>query len=455
MKLRTRLLIRGAAIPTACLLGTIVLGGVLFEQSLMRSLDDSLRAIAAVESVSLFDQPRGPHVHASDPPLFEESEANATSRAVYAVSGERVVALEQTVEVPAKLPLSTAATSPILRTRTDESGEEIRELIVPVEAPNGKRYVLWLAHPTKTVRTTVGAYARTVGGVGLLAMVFLLVLQTRFANRLAARIRNLSGHMERLIDGDLGSRPADDPIADELGALRTSIAAATEKLEHVRHTQERLLADAAHELRTPLAALRANIDITLRRERNVAEFRSACGEMREEVDRLSTLATTLLALARGRHTEWMMGSRDLRPLLDETIQAQRGEADERHVEVALDAPPHAEAVCDADAIRQAFENLLANAIKFSPESARVDVSATDAGDSWRVAFSNDGPAIPSEEREAIFEPFRRLDTDRPGTGLGLTIVRDIVQRHGGQVFVAPTNVGNRFVMTVPKPTRAA
>ena len=453
MRLRTTLLLRGAVLPAAFLLGTIVLGGLLFERSLMQSVDDSLRNLAAVESVSVFDQAVGPHLHRPEPPLFRKDEPSAISRAVYAENGERVVALGLSVPTPARLPTAALGSEPILRTRILPSSQEIRELIVPVRGPGNQGYALWLAHPTETVRATVRTYARTTGAVGALAVLFLLIQQGRFAGRLASRIRNLSSHMERLVKGDLTGRPAPDPRRDELGALRASIAHATQKLERARRAQERLIADAAHELRTPLAAMRAHIDVTLRRDREKRELVAACEEIREEVDRLAALATKLLHLARGRHAEWMMATRDLRPLLVETIQGRHDEADEKHLDVSLDVPRGIEVRSDAGAMRQAFENLLANAIKFSPDGSRVEVVATDAGENWRIVFSNEGPAIPVAEREAIFEPFRRLDARKPGSGLGLTIAREIVERHGGQVDCAPTEIGVTFVVTLPKPSR--
>ncbi|MEQ9501674.1 MAG: HAMP domain-containing sensor histidine kinase [Deltaproteobacteria bacterium] len=449
MKLRTKLVLRGAIAPAFFLAGAIVAGGILFERSLMSSLDESLRAQASVESVSLFDH-HEPHLHLPREPLFPTGEPSPTSRALYLADGSKLAGLDQGVDVLDRISLDLIAKTPLLRTRRQASGVEVRELFVSVRAPSGEDYVLWTAHSLEPLQRTVGTYVRTVGGVGLFALLVLAWTQTLFAAQLAARIRNLGRHMTRLMAGDLTSRPPEDDATDEVGDLRASIARATEKLEQARLGQERLVADAAHELRTPLAALRANLDVTLRRERSAEELREACEEMREEVDRLGTLATTLLELARGRHADWMMSPRNVATLLADTIESQRGEAQNKHIEVLLDVPPAVEALCDGEVMRQAFDNLLANAIKFAPRDSRVTVSARDDGECWRLAFEDDGPGVPQDEREAIFEPFRRLNAEHDGTGLGLAIVRNIVERHGGRVFVAPSEVGATFVVTLPK-----
>lgn len=450
MKLRATLLLRGAVVPAAFVVAVVVLGGWLFRRSLLASLDEALRAQATVEAVSMFDQ-GVPHLHVADERLFT-STTHPASRAIFEAAGRRVIAAPGPVEVIEALPDGALERMPWTRTRRTASGEELRELFVRVVAPNGAIYVLWVAQSLAPIDATVSTYFRTVGGLGLLAVLVLLAQQAWFASRLAERILRLGEHMARLMSGDLSSRPPPDAGDDELATLRASIAAATEKLEDARRSQDRLIADAAHELRTPLAALRANIDVTLRRERTPAELRAAFEDLREEVDRLGALATQLLELARGRHVEWRTSPVRITPLLREAIDARRGAAEAKSIEVALEASEDAIVPCDGDGMRQVFDNLLANAIDLAPASSRISVRAAVADDAWSVVFEDEGPGVPEDEREAIFRPFCRLDNGgsrSAGAGLGLTIVRDIVERHGGRVGVADGAVGAAFTVSLP------
>ncbi|MBL8941328.1 MAG: HAMP domain-containing histidine kinase, partial [Archangium sp.] len=232
-------------------------------------------------------------------------------------------------------------------------------------------------------------------------------------------------------------------------AVHEVLGQATERLQAVRDSRERLLADAAHELRTPLSLMRTRLDLALRRERTSDELKTALFETREEVVRLAELAGRLLDTAAATRGPIVREPTDLHSLLNESVMASKPLAAQRQVTVVLEGPPAFVVSAHAVSIRQAVDNLLSNALKFAPDGSRVAVKLDRVGELVRIAVIDEGSGIPEAEREAIFEPFHRVRGGPPGTGLGLAIVREVARRHGGRAFVAPTSPGAEVVIEFP------
>ena len=316
-------------------------------------------------------------------------------------------------------------------------------------SPDGHRYALWLGHDLTPHEATLAAYDRTSALFVLLAALILFGTQIAHAQWVTHRIGALATHMERLREGDLDALPPPDPTRDRIGELRAAIADATEQLRLASQARDRLVADAAHELRTPLATMRAGIDVTLRRERPAAELREQLEHLRTEVDRLGAIAADLLEVAGGARAEedHVLGAID--DVLDDALAASAAHAASRDV-VLRRSGTGGSVRAAPRAIRRAIDNLLANAITFAPAGSTVDVTLQRTDDAVRVRVADRGPGIAEEEREAVFEPFHRVDRTRPGTGLGLAIVRDVARRHGGRAYAgAREGGGAEIVLELP------
>jgi signal transduction histidine kinase len=230
---------------------------------------------------------------------------------------------------------------------------------------------------------------------------------------------------------------------------------ATRRLEEARHAQDRLIAEAAHELRTPLGLMRTEVDLALRRHRDPDELRHALEEVRREVDRLARLSSRLLDLAAVGRGTWDRAPGDLAEVARESVEAARGLAEEKGILVHLDAPVPVALSFHDGGMRQAIDNLISNAVKYSPRGGEVRVAVERLGPMARVSVSDQGPGIPFEERERVFEPFHRGENGSPepglkgGAGLGLSIVRAIAQHHGGRAFVAGGAKGAEVVLEIP------
>ncbi|MGC4000509.1 MAG: HAMP domain-containing sensor histidine kinase [Anaeromyxobacter sp.] len=337
----------------------------------------------------------------------------------------------------------------MLATRAGPSGIDYRVLSVRLTSPRGEAHALQLAAALSSVDAAVDAFARVGLGMTLALGLALVVLQTYQARRLSARVGALTRHMAALREGNLSAVAPHELAGDEIAELSRVVEEATGRLRQAREAQDRLVADAAHELRTPLTLMRTSIDVALRRRREASELVASLEETRREVDRLARLSTRLLDLATAGRGHWDRQPCDLGQVVAEAAEAIRAEAEAKAVLVEVEAPAPLPALLDAHGIRQAVDNLLANAVKFSPQGGLVRVAVLREGELARVLVRDAGPGIPEAERERVFRPFERGDKRAPGAGLGLAIVREIARGHGGRAYAAPAERGAEVVLELP------
>jgi two-component system heavy metal sensor histidine kinase CusS len=258
----------------------------------------------------------------------------------------------------------------------------------------------------------------------------------------------------KVADGDLAARVALGSGDDEVIQLARDVDEMVRRLEILVEGQQRFIAHAAHELRSPLTSLYGELQLALRKSRSADEYRSAIEEALDSARRLKALAEDLLALARiGAERE---PSRT--PVaLDEVAKAAASwvsrEATRRHVELAIDSDGSS-VLGHAIDLERLLRNLLDNAVRHSPEGGHVRVEARSEGDMVHISVLDEGPGVPPEERDRVFDPFFRAASERrrdDGSGLGLAIVREIARVHGGDVSVeqGPEGKGALFRASLP------
>tara|TARA_Y100000996_G_scaffold241651_1_gene190098 strand:- start:476 stop:1387 length:912 start_codon:yes stop_codon:yes gene_type:complete len=242
----------------------------------------------------------------------------------------------------------------------------------------------------------------------------------------------------------------DQPISvdrtDEFGKLASSFNEMLSALSRAQEQQRRLVADASHELRTPLTSLRTNLEFIQRNELSPEGERSeAIDDVLFELDELTGLVAEMVDLATDRHQIDEVAQIQLDELVDAVVQRHRRRT---AIEIELTADSSQILVSPALAER-AVSNMIDNAVKWSPPDSKVRVAVL----SGAVIVRDDGPGIPMNERERVFERFYRTEEARslPGSGLGLSIVRHVADTFGGRArIVDEERVGTTIELVFPE-----
>jgi two-component system OmpR family sensor kinase len=243
---------------------------------------------------------------------------------------------------------------------------------------------------------------------------------------------------------------------DELAALATTMNAMLDGLRAALRHERGFVADAGHEMRTPLATLRAELELASRPGRSREELQDAVHGAAEETDRIIRLAEDLLLLARAEDDRGFLQRRatDLGAVAAAAARAASVLGQPRGVTVAVEGASHLEIDGDPERLRQALDNVLTNAVHHSPDGAAVTVAVSErpGGCHAGLTVADRGPGFPAEFLPHAFERFRRADTARAraggGTGLGLAIVETIVRAHHGRVDADNQDGGGAVVEIV-------
>ena len=444
MRLVPRLLVLGVGLPMTGLIVALAIAGSLFRRSLLRDVDERLFAQAAVESVSLFDGPGGkPHVHIPKSPLASEVAAFAPKSLLYSPDGHLVSEPANSRVAP---PVFLRA--PPAKPRIDTPDSHTRTLTVGVERPDEGIYTLHLIASLDPVEATMNSFYRSVGAAVACIALFVFGVLYSQAHQLTRRVRELIGFVPLL----RAARPPERPPAggyDELADLGVTLTEAAEFIHAQQSAQERFLANAAHQLRTPLAVLTTEIDIALRRPRAIEELRDALEQARTETDRLTLLARKLLDFESLRVQKPETLEVDLRQVVRELVERHTASATVKGLALREDGDACLPCRCDPLLISQAIGNLLDNALRFAPAGSVVEVRSTCGEGVCRVSVHDDGPGIPADEQEKVFEPFFRGAAAGSQTGLGLAFVADVARKHGGTARLEPTASGTTVSIELP------
>ena len=318
------------------------------------------------------------------------------------------------------------------------SGDDIsvRVLTVELDNPlpsrgNGPQVTaVMLARPLTEADESLERLRGALFFVSVLGIAAAAVAGLLVADRAVRPVARLTSAAERVATTrDLDTR-IEDAGKDELGRLGRAFNAMMTALRTSKEQQDRLVHDASHELRTPLTSLRTNVELLQRAESMSPEQRAPIlDDVVHELDELTALVTELVDLATDQHVAADATEFDLGELVDGVVDRQQRRTE---TQIVVDAD---DSVVNGvySAIDRAVNNLVENAVKFSPSGTRVDVTVRDGV----VTVADQGPGIAPADRESVFERFWRADTSRtmPGSGLGLSIVADVAESHGGSVAV--------------------
>jgi heavy metal sensor kinase len=267
------------------------------------------------------------------------------------------------------------------------------------------------------------------------------------------RIRQTAAEIEA---SDLNQRIGYQGPEDEIGRLAVTFDRMLERLEAAFKRERRFAGDAAHELRTPLTVLKGQIEVTLSKSRSGQHYQDTLRELAPQVERLIRLSNALLFLSRSDQAQlpWEPEDINLGELLTLVLEQIQTLAAENQLKLISDISSEIPFNGDKDHLIRLFLNLLDNAVKYTPAGGTVDVKTRLTDQEILVSVANDGPGIPQEHLQQIFDRFHRVDSDRSsltgGTGLGLAISREIAHLHGGTITVQSQSGNTLFSVRLPR-----
>jgi two-component system sensor histidine kinase MprB len=320
-------------------------------------------------------------------------------------------------------------------------GEHVRVLTVPLRRGGSLQLARSLESTDDVLaRLRWVLLALILGGIALAATLGRLAARSLVAP--VVRVTEAARHIEET--EDLGRR-IEVTSNDEVGELAARFNAMLDTLEGSIAAQRQLVADASHELRTPVTSLRTNIEVLAENRLEPAERARLVDDVRAQAEELSALVADLIELARGDRPSPALEDVRLDALVFEAIERARRHAPDVAFEVDLE-PAVLEGV--PDRLARAVNNLLDNA-------ARHGRTVTVAAGPWGVRVRDDGGGIAPDDLPHIFDRFYRgADArGRPGTGLGLAIVRQVAEQHGGSVSAANAGAGAEFELRLPASVR--
>ena len=302
-----------------------------------------------------------------------------------------------------------------------------------------RQLIFWL--------TGCGTVALLVGGLGMNYVI----------RQWSAPLTALSESARKVNLGSLSRQrlfaPSDAP---ELATLASAFNELLDRLEAAHDSQHRFIADASHELRTPLAALRAEIEVALRRERAPADYQRTLDSNRHELERLSSLVENLLALAAldASKPSQQQSPVDLALVCRDVAEQLSPLAAQQNVRLQLELAENVTVLGDVFSLERAVRNLVENAIRHTPAGEQIVIRAGVGSVEARVEVIDAGVGIAPEHLPHLFERFYRVDTARTrthgGAGLGLSIVKAIIEAHGGTVTVeSKLGAGSTFTLRLP------
>jgi two-component system OmpR family sensor kinase len=320
-----------------------------------------------------------------------------------------------------------------------------RIIAVPVRTSAGHSFVL-VGASLQDRRDELLQLAATLGVGGAIALLLIAAAGWLLAGAILRPVEEMQREASEITSSDLGRRLTPPLADDEISRLGKTLNAMLDRIEESFVRERRFVDNASHELRTPVAILKAELDLALSRARTNEELETALRSAAEETDHLARLAEDLLVLSRANDGGLAIQRTevDLPSLVQGVVRHFEPRAAESDVRIEIGATP-AEAFVDPVRLRQALDDLLDNAVRHTQAGGVIRVSAERNGDGLCVRVEDKGDGFPEAFLPSAFEAFSRSDGDGNGAGLGLAIVRAIAEAHGGSADASNGERGGAVV----------
>ena len=348
---------------------------------------------------------------------------------------------------------AAAAEAPEVRATLPRYGKHGARAVARRFAVDGRQYVLLAAESLHSVKSELGV----VRHVLFLALPLIVLIAGAggflLATKNLAPVRWMAEQARSITDKNLHNRLDIGAANEELMMLADSFNELLSRLDRSFETMRRFVADASHELRTPIAVIRGEADVALDHERDPAEYRESLAVIQDEARRLTRLIDDLLNLARADagHVNLHVEEFYVNDLLAECSRSIQAKASAKKINLEYRCPEDVAYCGDQELIRRLVLNLLENAIRYTPEGGRVQLNVEDSARDLCIQVADTGRGIPPEIATHVFERFYRGDQARSrqngGFGLGLSIVKWIAESHHGSVeLTSEPGLGSTFTV---------
>lgn len=366
-------------------------------------------------------------------------------------AGEVVRASPNIEGEPALVSFDVPATGFIARTEEVAAVSSAPFRVVGRQARSGRRVLrVYVGASLEPVEESVRNLRITLGAGAPLLLLIVAGLMWIVVGRALRPVDAISAEVERISERELHRRVPEPASDDEIARLAKTMNRMLERLDDAARRERRFVADASHEMRSPLTGIRAHLEVDLAHP-ETADWQTTEREVLDEALRLQRLVDDLLVLARAE-IPLDTARRQLVDVDDLVLNEVRRLRIRGKVRLDATAVHAVQVVADADALTRVIHNLLDNAERHARSEVTVTVREHPAH--VEITVADDGPGIPTEQRERIFERFARSDDararDHGGAGLGLAIAREIVTAHAGTLTLDDTGAGRtRFVIRLP------
>jgi signal transduction histidine kinase len=428
------------AVATIVVAIALVIGAAGLIAALRRTMVDEVAEAARAQASDVVRE-----LEAGRPPVLEVAGADEQLIQVMTPAGAVVSASSNMVGRPAVARLAPGQSAEVVTPLDDDEFVAVAE---GAQTSDGLRIVL-VARALVDVLDTTTVITRLMI-IGLPVLVAVVALATWFAvGRVLAPVEAIRREVDEISAAQLHRRVPLPKRDDEIGRLAATMNCMLERLESARNSQRRFVSDASHELRSPITTIRQHAEVALAHPDRVTTQELADVVLAEQ-HRMQGLVEDLLLLARAdEHVPPSRAPVDLDDLAFEEARRIRVTTSKR---VDTSGVGAAQVHGDADALLRVFRNVIENAVRHA--ASRVDITLVENGPEVVLTVDDDGPGIHESERARVLQRFVRLDEarsrDEGGSGLGLSIVDEVVRAHGGSVSIEQSPLGGaRIQITLP------
>jgi len=418
----------------------LTVGAIALVAAAQRTMVDEVTEAAGKQAAEVVGQ-----LESGRPPVLEVAGSDEQMVQVMTPAGAVVASSSNVAGEPAVARLAPGQSAQVI---TPLDNDAFIAVAQSAQTANGQRIVL-VARALVDMLDTTKALTRLLI-IGLPVMLAVVALATWFAvGRALAPVEAIRREVDEISAAQLHRRVPQPKADDEIGRLAATMNRMLERLENARNSQRRFVSDASHELRSPITTIRQHAEVALAHPERVTVPELAEVVLAEQ-QRMQRLVEDLLLLARvDEHVPLTRAAVDLDDLAFEEGHRLRSTTSKR---VDTSGVKAVRVQGDADALRRMLRNVGENAVRHA--SSRVDVTLVERGEEVVLTIHDDGPGIPATERARVLQRFVRLDEarsrDEGGSGLGLSIVDEVVRAHGGSMSIEQSPLGGaRIVITLP------